>query len=269
MGKQLFIAALSMLLSNIISAQTCPPNIDFENGSFIGWTCYTGGVAAVGGQNVITLNSSGGPVPDQHTIISSFPGGGLDPFGNFPVNCPNGSGYSIKLGNTSGGAQAEGVSYDFTIPANKNEYNLIYHYAVVFEDPNHQQFEQPRMEIEVTNVTDNKTIDCSSFAFFPYGTPLPGFELSDITLSNAPIWYKNWSAVSVNLDNLAGKHIRLFFKTSDCTFRLHFGYAYIDVNSQCDSRLEGASFCVDDSVVNVIAPYGYQSYKWYNSTFTT
>ncbi|MEI9957836.1 MAG: hypothetical protein WDM90_16400 [Ferruginibacter sp.] len=24
----------------------------------------------------------------------------------------------------------------------------------------------------------------------------------------------------------------------------------------------------DDSVVNVVAPYGYQSYTWYNSTFT-
>ena len=248
-------------------AQICPPNIDFEEGNFNGWTCYTGGVAAIGGANVITLAQSG-PVSGRHTMMSSFPGDGLDAFGNFPVNCPNGSGHSIKLGNTTGGAEAEGISYEFTIPANQNEYNLIYHYAVVFQDPNHQQYEQPRMQIEITNVTDNATISCSSFAFFPYGTPLPGFELSNNPGGTTPVWFKKWSAVSINLDGNAGKTIRLFFKTSDCTFRRHFGYAYIDVNSECSGRFEGASFCPDDTAVNVIAPYGYQSYAWYNNTFT-
>ena len=97
----------------------------------------------------------------------SSPGAGLDPYGGFPINCPNGSGRSIKLGNDAGGGLAEGISYEFTIPAGQNEYSLIYHYAVVFQDPNHQQFEQPRMEIEITNVTDNRIIDCSSFTFFP------------------------------------------------------------------------------------------------------
>jgi gliding motility-associated-like protein len=266
--RKLFFIGVAILSNKITVAQLCPNNIDFEKGDFTGWTCYTGSVAAVGGQNVITLIANGSPEPSQHLLVSSFPSSGMDPFGNFPTSCPNGSGYSIKLGNTTGGAQAEGVSYEFTIPANQNQYNLIYHYAVVFEDPNHKQYEQPRMEIEVTNVTDGITIDCSSFTFFPIGSSLPGFELSPIMVSNAPVWYKNWTPVSVNLNGLAGKHIRLFFKTSDCTFRRHFGYAYIDVNSECGNRLEGASFCLDDSVVNVVAPYGYQNYTWYNSTFT-
>ena len=265
--KQLAFVALFFCFQLSAIAQDCPQNIDFEQGNFNGWVCYTGGVAAVGGQNVISLTQSS-PIAGRHEIMSSFPGNGLDPFGNFPINCPNGSGHSIKLGNTSGGAEAEGISYEFTIPANRSEYNLIYHYAVVFQDPNHQQYEQPRMEIEITNITDNKTVDCSSFAFFPFGTPLPGFILSTNPGGNTPVWYKDWSAVSINLDGNAGKKIRLLFKTSDCTFRRHFGYAYIDVNSECSSRLEGASYCPDDTAVNVIAPYGYQSYTWYNNTFT-
>jgi gliding motility-associated-like protein len=266
-AKQILFACYIILSSHIVTAQDCPPNIDFENGDFSGWTCYTGSVAAISGGNVISLSESG-PVTGRHTMMSSFPGNGMDPYGNFPVNCPNGSGHSIQLGNTSGGAEAEGISYDFVIPAGVNEYNLIYHYAVVFQDPNHLQNEQPRMEIEITNVTDNKVITCSSFAFFPYGTPLPGFELSGNPGSSTPVWYKNWSAVSINLDNNAGKKIRLFFKTADCTFRRHFGYAYIDVNSECSGKFEGASFCPDDTLVNVIAPYGYQQYTWYNNTFT-
>ena len=249
-------------------AQTCPPNIDFESGTFNGWTCYTGYVAAVGNQNVITINPNGGAVPNRQTMLSAFPGDGLDPFGNFPVNCPNGSGHSIKLGNDQGGGEAEGISYEFTIPAGINTYSLIYHYAVVFQDPNHQEYEQPRMEIEISNLTDNAIIQCSSFTFIPFGSVLPGFQLSNNNNTGTPVWFKDWSAVSVNLNGLAGKKIRLFFKTADCTFRRHFGYAYIDVNSECSGTFPGAAFCPDDSIVKLVAPFGYESYQWYNSNFT-
>ncbi|HTL09188.1 MAG TPA: T9SS type B sorting domain-containing protein [Chitinophagaceae bacterium] len=254
---------------NTASAQGCPVNIDFESGTFNGWRCYVGHVASVNGQNVISIDPTGGPVNNQHTMMSSYPGDGMDPYGDFPVNCPNGSGHSIKLGNTNGGNEAEGVSYEFTIPADKDVYSLIYHYAVVFQDPNHLESEQPRMEVEITNVTDNVRIDCSSFAFHPYGSPLPGFQLSPNPGTNTPVWFKDWSAVSINLDNKAGKTIRLFFKTADCTFRRHFGYAYVDVNSECSGEFTGAAYCPDDTAVNVIAPYGYQGYKWFNSSLTS
>jgi gliding motility-associated-like protein len=249
-------------------AQNCPPNIDFETGTFNNWTCYTGFVAAVNDQNVISLSPSG-PVGDRHTMYSSLTQPvELDYYGGFPVNCPNGSGHSIRLGNDRGGGQAEGISYEFTIPANQNTYSLIYHYAVVFQDPNHQEFQQPRMEIEVKNLTDDKTIDCSSFTFIPYGSLLPGFFLSPIVRDTTNIWCKNWSAVTINLNGNAGKTIRLFFKTADCTFTRHFGYAYIDVNSECSSEFVGATYCPGDSAVQVTAPYGYQRYTWFNSNFT-
>ncbi|MEO5594641.1 MAG: T9SS type B sorting domain-containing protein [Chitinophagaceae bacterium] len=250
-----------------VSAQECPANIDFETGTFNGWTCYTGHVASVNGENVISLNASGA-ANGRHTMLTAFPGDGLDPYGDFPVNCPNGSGHSIKLGNIEGGNEAEGVSYEFTIPANKDVYSIIYHYAVVFQDPNHLESEQPRMEVEITNVTDNQRIDCSSFTFHPYGSVLPGFQLSNNPGTNTPVWYKDWSAVSINLDNMPGKTIRLFFKTADCTFRRHFGYGYVDVNTECSGEFTGAAYCPDDTAVNVIAPYGYQGYKWLNSNLT-
>lgn len=265
---QFVIALLCTSLQNI-QAQSCPPNIDFESGTFNGWTCYTGFVAAVGGQNVISIIPSGGPVNNRHTMYTANQGNATDPYGGFPVNCPNGSGHSIRLGNDQGGGEAEGISYEFTIPANENVYNLIYNYAVVFQDPNHQEYEQPRMQIEITNVTDNTLISCSSFSFHPYGSPLPGFKLSDNPGSNTPVWYKDWSAVSINLSGNAGKTIRLFFKTADCTFRRHFGYAYIDVNSECSGTFVGATYCPGDTLVKVIGPYGYQSYAWYDSSLTT
>jgi gliding motility-associated-like protein len=250
-----------------IKAQNCPPNIDFETGTFDGWICYTGGTAEVNGENVITISPSG-PVPNRHTMYTANGLNERDPYGGFPVNCPNGSMHSIRLGNDRAGTEAEGISYEFTIPSNQNVYSLIYHYAVVFQDPNHLPYQQPRMEIEITNVTDNTIIDCSSFTFIPYGSLLPGFFQSPTVIDNTPIWCKDWSAVSVNLNGMAGKTIRLFFKTADCTFRRHFGYAYIDVNSECSSEFVGAAYCPDDTAVNVTAPYGYQDYTWFNNTFT-
>ncbi len=249
------------------NAQNCPPNIDFERGNFNGWTCYVGSTAELSGQNVITLSPSG-DMPGRHTMFDATQGIGVDPYGGFPVNCPNGSGFSVRLGNDKAGTEAEGMSYEFTIPANRNFYSLIYHYAVVFQDPNHTQYQQPRMEIEITNVTDNTIINCSSFTFIPFGSLLPGFFESPVMVDNTPVWCKDWSAVSINLDGMAGKTIRLFFKTADCTFRRHFGYAYIDINSECSSEFVGATYCPDDTAINVTAPYGYQSYTWFNSTFT-
>jgi gliding motility-associated-like protein len=267
--RQFLLPVLSYLLFTLnINAQDCPPNIDFETGTFDSWTCYTGSVSANGGQNTISLFPTGGPVFNQHTMYSANQSAEVDRFGGFPVNCPNGSGHSIRLGNETGGGQAEGISYEFTIPSNQNNYSLVYQYAVVFQDPNHQEFQQPRLEIEVTDVTDNETIYCSSFTFFPIGSLLPGFFVSPIRVDTTDIWCKNWSAVTINMNGKAGKTIRLFFKTADCTFTRHFGYAYIDINSECSSEFVGASYCPDDTAINLTAPYGYQNYTWYDSSFT-
>lgn len=249
-------------------AQNCPPNIDFETGTFKNWTCYSGYTSAVGEQNVITLSNTGGPAFNRQTMYSAATDSReLDYYGKFPVVCPNGSGHSIRLGNNTPGGEAEGISYEFTIPANDNAYSLIYHYAVVFQSPNHKINEQPRMEIEVMNVTDNSLISCSSFTFIAVGSSMPGFAVSEQS-DTTSVLYKDWSAVSVDLSGMAGKTIRLMFKTADCTFRRHFGYAYIDVDSECSSSIIGSSYCPNDTLINLIAPFGYQSYEWYNENFT-
>src|SRR6478736_2733309 len=80
----------------------------------------------------------------------------------------------------------------------------------------------PNIDFEITNITDGSVINCSSFTFIPYGSVLPGFFESPNPGGDTPVWCKDWSAVSINLDGNAGKRIRLFFKTADCTFRRHF-----------------------------------------------
>ncbi|HMO33932.1 MAG TPA: gliding motility-associated C-terminal domain-containing protein [Lacibacter sp.] len=266
----LLFAATAFSLPLVIQAQECPPNLDLEQGTFANWSLYTGTVSGAGGSNTISLSPAGNFTGDRHEIFNRAQHANTrDQFGGFPVVCPNGSGYSMKLGNNSGGGLAEGISYEFTIPAGRNNYSITYHYAVVFEGPNHQQHEQPRLELEVVNVTDNKRIECSSFTFIPFGSALPGFYESPIRQSgNTPVWCKDWTAVTVNLANMAGKTIRLFFKTADCVFVRHFGYAYIDVNTECNNEFTGASYCKFDTAVNVVAPYGFEGYRWFTSDFS-
>lgn len=265
-----FIPLLGILFcvcyADTVNAQGCPANIDFETGSFANWTCWVGRTYADGDKNVISLNKVLGPESGHHAMYSR--NNQLDPFGGFPVSCPNGSGYSVKLGSTEAGGQAEGISYEFKVPENNNNYSITFHYAVVFQSPNHRINEQPRMEAEVTNVTDNKVIDCGSFSFIAVGSSLPGFQVSN-ALDTIAVLYKPWSAVTVDLSGNAGKTIRLFFRTADCTFRRHFGYAYLDVDSDCNGSFIGAAYCPGDTIVQVNGPVGYSRYTWYDSALTT
>ncbi len=107
----------------------CPPNIGFESGSFNNWNCFIGTIQRDGSLNLAPST----PIPEKHTIIQNTYPQALDPYGSFPVNCPNGSGYSVRLGSTAAGGQAESVSYTFTIPADKTDYSILYNYAVVFQ----------------------------------------------------------------------------------------------------------------------------------------
>ena len=242
-------------------ALDCPPNIGFETGTFNNWNCFAGTILRDGALSL----SATSPVADRHTIIANTYPQELDPYGAFPINCPNGSGFSVRLGNSIAGGQAESVSYTFNIPAGNNDYSILYNYAVVFQNPPHKPYEQPRFTSRVYNITDNKYIDCGSFEFVA-SSNLPGFQLSSI---GNTVFYKPWSPVTVNLSNLAGKTVRLEFTTNDCAFTQHFGYAYLDVNEDCSSSpISGSTYCGGAKSVTLTAPFGFATYNWYTADFS-
>lgn len=258
---------VSLLAFVITKAQTalCPPNIDFEENSFNHWNCYTGKVDWVNGNNVVTWTGFA-QTNNRHTIIPSSDVS-TDEFGGFPVSCPNGSGFSVKLGNPNAGAEAEGISYTYNIPSNVNHFVILYYYAVVFEDPpsntNHATAEKPRFQARVINTTTNTELGCVTFDFYSsYG--LPGFQVSPKSTVADTIIYKDWTPITLDLGQYAGQTIKLEFTTSDCTRGGHFGYAYVDVNSNCNNLIAGATVCSGNTSLNMHAPYGFQSYTWYS-----
>src|SRR5687767_3574901 len=104
--KNLLIGLILLFGGSLyMSAQTglCPSNLNFEMGDFAGWECRWGA-----GTDPLPLPNIG-QISGRHTIISAITAG-VDPYGGFPENCPNGSGYSVKLGNNINGNQAESIS---------------------------------------------------------------------------------------------------------------------------------------------------------------
>ena len=241
----------------------CPPNIDFEMGNYTNWVCRTGTVAVTGGFNKVTWTGTG-EVPGRHTIIPAA-SGGVDFYGGFPEACPNGGNFSVKLGNSNTGSEAEGISYTYAIPANAPVFSLFFQYAVVFQDPNHTPEQQPRFRAKITDLTTGTDLPCVTFDFISSST-LPGFRPSP---RNPAVLYKDWTPVTLNLTGLAGRTIQVEFITSDCTQRGHFGYAYVDVNSNCSGAIQGTTICIGENSTTLTAPFGFMEYEWYaDNTFT-
>ena len=248
---------------NKVLAQGCPPNIGFETGNLANWEAYDGFISKSNGTISMSLVS---PLDGKHTIITNFPGTtAKDYYGAFPTSCPNGSGYSVKLGNDQTQGEAQSVQYTFTVPATEGDYSIIYNYAVVFENPTgHQDWEQPKFTVKVFNVTDNKYETCGAFEFIS-APNLPGFKESTV---KKLVYYKDWAPITLKLPGYQGKTLRLEFTTNDCAKGGHFGYAYLDVNDNCTTPVTGNVFCTNITGLSLTAPYGFADYKWFTDDFS-
>lgn len=274
--KKLFLLPIFLLATWVVYAQECPTNIGFEDGTFTNWKCFAGSIDASGN---ISLGTAVPPVPGRHTVIMNTSPQARDPYGDFPVNCPNGSKYSIQLGNAQGGAQAEGVTYTYTIPADKENFALVYYYAVVLQSPNHAPYQQPAFQANIRDIsppeviantasTPKSDLTCGNHVFTA-SAGLPGFQVSKVDKSAV---YKDWSPVVINLVGYQGHTIELNFITNDCTFQAHWGYAYLDFNDICDPAYDGLivgnKFCTGSTSMTLNSPAGFETYTWYDESMT-
>lgn len=253
--RAFFLVTFLLLISCTVVMGQCPVNIGFDLGSFANWQGYTGNILSDGSISVPNM----GIVSGQHTLISRA-SKQKDPYGGFDIASPNGSQYVVRLGNSGTGKGAERLTYTFTVPANVNDYSLIYYYAVVFQNPGHTAIQQPKFTANVFDAATNQVTGCGTFSFVASGN-LPGFQ----STSNSVV-YKTWSPVTINLAGYAGKTLRLEFTTNDCSLGGHFGYAYLDINQNCNSPVTGNVQCPGNSYIDLTAPSGFQEYHWFLGT---
>jgi gliding motility-associated-like protein len=241
----LFIILIAICFQAAGQLSSCA-NADFEQNNFANWVGTTGSCCPIN-------STAPGIVPGRHTIMS---GPGTDPNTNgaLPVVAPGGQ-FSARLGNDNIGAEAEQLSYQFSVdPTNAL---FIYRYAVVFEDPSHSPEEQPRFEIKVYDVTGN-TVNCGVYNVYS-SSGINGF-VTVTNQSGSTIHYKDWTTVGIDLSPYIGQTVTIEFSTGDCALGGHFGYAYIDC--YCSPLQIASDFCDGASTSTLTAPIGFAAYLW-------
>jgi len=202
MKKTLFLVLV--LFGCVFAAHAQPPNIDFETGTYANWLYYTGSCCPI----VTPTGGTSTPVATRHTLTT---GSATDPYGGFPIVSPWGLGYSMKLGNDGTGAQAERARYYVHIPSGSSSYSLIYHYAVVLQDPSHSLSDQPRLEVKAYDSATGLIVPCDSFCYIAGGS-LPGFSVAS---TGSSVYYRPWATGNLKLYGLGGRTIAVDFAAAD------------------------------------------------------
>ena len=168
---------------------------------------------------------------------------------------PQGFCSSVRLGNWLGGAEQEAIFY--TLDIDTNEYDLlILRYAIVEQNPNHLERDQPRFIFNITDTSGEFISNCY-FGNFVSGD-LSGWNT--LPTSSMILWH-DWDVVGVDLAPLHGRTILVSLSNYDCSLGGHFGYGYFTLQTGTKRIL--AQSCGNRTENTFSAPEGF-SYRWYN-----
>jgi len=253
-GKVLTLWLLLLLcnFSEISAQPLSQPNIDFEYGDTSEWNFFVGHCCP------LVLDTSTAARVMRHEIVAT----GTDPYGSFPVVSAEGGHYALKLGNNNVGREAERAQYIVHVPAGLSDYSLVFRYAVVFQDPGHNDTDQPRFAVNAWDSATGLAIECSQYLYVA-SSNLPGFRKSG---ADSGVLFRDWTTGTVNLSGYGGHSIVVDFTTGDCAWGGHFGYAYIDVSA---GLFAISTVNCNSSLAQLRGPYGFAKYLWYTSDFTS
>lgn len=226
-------------------------NIGFDEGTTRGWVLTSGTVTNVN-QQVVYQNETVGPVENGQYVTSLSDGN--DPkitTEAIPMVAP-GSTHSIRIGNVTRGSRFDRIKTTYVVTADNTMFQ--YKFAVILENPNHQDYQQPAFSVQITN-SAGQTISCSYYNVTSSGS-IPGFKnLGDMR-------YRNWTTGSVDLRAYVGQTITIEVTAHGCTEKKHFGYAYFD--AQClKAEVTQALYCPNvDQTMTLRAPDGFAAYAW-------
>lgn len=165
---------------------------------------------------------------------------------------PTGESQVVRLGNEQVGAQAESLTYHFIVD-NDNPI-LFVKFAVVLEDPQHNQIEQPRFVMRIMDKNGKLIEDCAEYDIYS-GGDIEGFQ------RYGGVQWRDWTNVGLDMSKFAGQEVLVQFVTYDCTQSGHYGYAYF--TAQCIPNRLHFSSCKSANFT-VEAPAGFVSYLWDN-----
>ena len=190
-----------------------------------------------------------GVIDNRHVVLTEQD---YDPYTNNTLpTIPDCRDYSVRLGNSSTGAQGESISLNYVVDSTQADL-LLLDYAVVMEDPNHTPAEQPRFTLEILD-GNNQLIN-----------PICGYD--DFVASSGLGWsssggviWNEWTTVGMDISSYHGQQVKVRLTTRDCDQGGHFGYAYFILD--CGSKRMKSDFCGLDTIRSFTAPAGFR-YQW-------
>ncbi|SFB27093.1 gliding motility-associated C-terminal domain-containing protein [Flavobacterium swingsii] len=242
MNKHYFLLVLILFLSQKSVGQSNCLNSDFSSGDFTGWDGNSGSYGYP--------SEYSGIITGRQTIISTQ-AFDENTCGLLP-KIPPGELFSARLGNMQTGSEAEELNY--TISVDSNNTVFIYKYAVVLQDPGHEEYEQPRFTIRILNSNgDVINPDCGVYDVYA-GQPGQDFQYC-----NDVVWLP-WKTIGIDLSPYIGQNLKIEFTTRDCSRGGHYGYAYI--SAKCSNLKVNVKICSGDSNFTLSAPEGFAQYLW-------
>ena len=234
-----------LLLNVIVIGQNC---IDFTNFNSSGCVRTTGTFSNPYQMTLSVNNSS-----DRHVVMTNPNEKDINT-GSILRTIPIGESASVRLGNSSTGAQAESISYNYQVDTSEADL-LFLKYAAVLQDPNHSIARQPRLTLEILNQSGMHINESCTFADFRANANL-GWNRHGMNL------WKDWTIVGVDLSQYHGQTIKVRLTTYDCAESGHYGYAYFTLSCG-KKKIEIVNPCTTSTTVTFSAPAGF-NYQWYN-----
>ncbi len=179
---------------------------------------------------------------------------------------PEGVLASVRLGNWNIGSEAEQITYTHKVDDGHNAI-LKLQYAVVMEDPAHDPSAQPKFTLSILHNGKKLPGDCGE-ANFVSGGNLDERDGWHIAFGGrTPVYWKEWTTVSINLRDYMGETITIKLTTYDCSQSGHYGYAYFVLG--CESgELSDLNCGEDNPTTTFTAPEGFD-YEWYKKSDPT
>lgn len=171
---------------------------------------------------------------------------------------PNGFCCSVRLGNKMAGAEAEAIAY--TIDVDTNNISLILlTYAIVSQDPGHDEQNQPRFELKITDNNNNVINSCYDISFVSGSNDSCWHFCNTCT---SPVNWIDWQVLGLNVSEMHGQQIKITFYNYDCTAGAHYGYAYFAMKTIGKEITVDA--CGEIGTSTLRAPQGL-NYKWFSA----
>lgn len=193
-------------------------------------------------------------IESRHTI--HFVPGETDPRTNGMLpTVPPGEIASVRLGNWDEGGYGQSITY--TINLTEDIGVLQVKYAVVSQSGGHQRPEQPTFYLEILDM-NNRQIDptCGVADFRPPTSGMaPGWHIG----SESDIYWREWTTVGINLQDVNSPQIKVRIRTSGCSPTAHWGYGYFTLG--CSSGEVVGVTCGEKPRTLSVDP-GF-AYRWY------